>query len=835
MSRHSSRLAIQSPQTPRNGLSFTLAYVGAALIAPRSRPVAWKRVRRPLPLALWVPLALAAWCMPMARAAEPLPQGGTFVRGQGAMSIGTTSLTIVQSSSRGVIDWHSFSIGNGNTVAFSNGAGATLNRITGGDPSSIFGKLTATGSLYLINPQGILVGPSGVVSTGGRFVASTLDICNDAFIQGGDALTLSGTSDASVINLGRISSSGGDVFLIARQAVINAGTVKAPSGTVELAAGETVLLQDSASSRQVFVQAGSQGTVANKGFITAAQVSLQAADGNVYALAGSGTRIRATGTASRDGHVWLVAESGRVEQRGTISAHNADASGGTVDTQATQLAFGRHAMVDAGQWNASTPAFTIDAAAARALRRSLNKGTSVDVTTTGSNGAGGDLDVASSLAWHGAASLTLTAYHNVSVANGTTVANDGAGNLILRADATSIGDAGSVTNRGTIDWSHSTGTVSAFYDMNGAYTAGTQRTNPAWTPLPFSGLLTQSTAYKLVNSGADLDSVAGDLAGIYALGTDVNADGAFVPIGNANTPFTGQFDGMGHRISSLPFSDFSVAKAVPAGPGSDGQNLSLGLFGQVGTSGVVRNLTVNGSIFAPIPGYAGVLAAVNYGTIVNDHTNFASEVPYAASIGGLVGWNAGTIERSSTSVAILGENRTGDLVGTNAVGGKIIQSFATGQVAAAANVGAGGLVGSNAGLIMQSYATGPVFFSPAYCGQSANACMSNGGGLVLNNTGTIEQSFATGAITSVPLISPPAGIADSNQGVIAAGVFWNKQTTGATVGVVLGKQVPATNGLTTAQMSQPASFGPTYDFGPNGVWAMPVGATHPVLRWQLGQ
>jgi large exoprotein involved in heme utilization and adhesion len=80
---------------------------------------------------------------PTAHAAGPLPQGGTFVRGQGAISSGTTSLTIDQSSSRGVINWHSFSIGNGNTVAFNNGAGATLNRITGNWParSALVGRL----------------------------------------------------------------------------------------------------------------------------------------------------------------------------------------------------------------------------------------------------------------------------------------------------------------------------------------------------------------------------------------------------------------------------------------------------------------------------------------------------------------------------------------------------------------------------------------------------------------------------------------------------------------------------------------------------------------------
>ena len=42
-------------------------------------------------------------------------------------------------------------------------------------------------------------------------------------------------------------------------------------------------------------------------------------------------------------------------------------------------------------------------------------------------------------------------------------------------------------------------------------------------------------------------------------------------------------------------------------------------------------------------------------------------------------------------------------------------------------------------------------------------------------------------------------------------------------------------GLTTVQMSTPSSFGPTYDFGPGGVWAMPAGATRPILQWQLAQ
>ena len=415
--------------------------------------------------------------MQLACAGGVLPTGGRYVAGAGTIVGAGNGLVITQpGSTRGVIDWNSFSIGGNNSVTFNNGAGATLNRVTGGSPSAILGRLSATGSLYVINPQGVVVGPSGTVTTGARFVASTLDASDSAFMSG-SALSLSGNSDASVINLGKISSTGGDIFLISRRVVINAGTITAPNGTAELAAGQQVLLQDSATSKQVLVQTGSKGTVVNGGSITAAQISLQAADGNVFALAGGGTRIRATGTAKRDGHVWLVADRGRVEQSGVITASNANGKGGTVDTDAAQLAFGATAAVQAGQWNLSTPAFTIDQAAARTLSGSLNSGTSVAVTTTG---ATGDIGVASNLSWSGPASLTLAAYRNVSIGSGTKIANQGAGNLSLRADATGIDNGGSVTNHGTLDWSKSTGALSAFYDMNGTYVAGTQLSNAAW-------------------------------------------------------------------------------------------------------------------------------------------------------------------------------------------------------------------------------------------------------------------------------------------------------------------------------------------------------------------
>lgn len=54
--------------------------------------------------------------------------------------------------------------------------GLTLLRVKSGNPSAIYGKLASSGSLVLINPNGIFVGPSGVVDVSGALATSSLDI-----------------------------------------------------------------------------------------------------------------------------------------------------------------------------------------------------------------------------------------------------------------------------------------------------------------------------------------------------------------------------------------------------------------------------------------------------------------------------------------------------------------------------------------------------------------------------------------------------------------------------------------------------------------------------------
>ena len=774
-------------------------------------PNRWNFLMRPFVLAMASAYAIAGYGAP------PLPSGGQFVAGSGAITTGSQSVTINQRSPRGVIDWRSFSIGSSRTVTFDNGSGATLNRVTGGDPSTILGQLHASGSVYLINPQGVLVAPNGAIATGGRFVASALNIDPNAFMQGGP-LTFSGGGNGAVINLGKIGSSGGDVLLVSRKAVINAGSIDAPKGTVELVAGNEVLFQDASGGQQVFVQAGSGGAVINAGTIEAAQASLQAADGNVYALAGNRAAIRATGTTTREGHVWLVADKGEVHADGTIIATNADDSGGAVDTRASTLDIGS-ATVLAGHWTLSAPIFTIDGNAASAISRSLGKGTSANVMTTGVNG---DITVSSNVEWQGGASLALNAAHSVSIVPGATIRNIGGGSLTVHADATGINNGGGVGNQGTIDWSRSSGIVSLLYDMHGSYSAGTLLANRCWPGLPSSGYVTQITAYKLVNSATDLGDVSRDLTGNYALGRDIDLkttpSTSFNPIAPADTsPFAGQFDGFGHVVSNLNIQ-------VPI----QGYIRYGGLFGVIGTGGVVRNLGVaNANIEGGMGGSYGALAGRNDGVIAYAWSTggVGSGAPFGGiGGGGLVGWNKGTIERSWSGASVGGNGSYGGLVNQN--DGWIVQSYASGSINVGGSHGSGGgLVGANTGLIQQSYGTGRV-----------GSLIGNGALVEYNaSSGVIEESFAVGWSSDRPTPDTYGAIATMNSGTIHNDVYWNKETTNHPNAVHFaegGSAPPPTNGLTTAQMSNPASF-VSWNFGPSGVWAMPAGATYPVLRWQL--
>ena len=261
------------------------------------------------------------------------PAGEEVAAGSASFDRNGTTLTI-NTSDRVIINWQDFSIASGELTKFiqPSATSAALNRVVSGNPSAIFGTLQANGQIFLINPNGILVGNGAVIDTGG-FIASTFDVSNSEFLSGGN-LHFTGDSAAKVENQGRINAIGGDIILIARH-VENKGELNAPDGTVGLAAGTEVLLAQAGEER-VFVKPAlsdepASGTgILNSGTIQAARAELKAT-GNLYALAINNTGIiRANGAVTRNGRVYLTANGGAITSSGTISAKNQDGTGGKI-------------------------------------------------------------------------------------------------------------------------------------------------------------------------------------------------------------------------------------------------------------------------------------------------------------------------------------------------------------------------------------------------------------------------------------------------------------------------------------------------------------------------
>src|SRR5450830_1231452 len=192
----------------------------------------------------------AAWNVPALAAAPPvntLPTGGTVTYGNATLTQNGNTLNINQTSGQAIANFTTFSIGATATVDISqpSAAAAFLARVTGSDPSLIYGLLKSNGTVALINQNGIMVGPGGVVDVA-RFIASTLNVTDSDFLAG--RLTFNaGATAGDVDNQGTIkTATGGSVYLIGAN-VSNSGIIHSPNGEILLAAGQTVQLVDTAT------------------------------------------------------------------------------------------------------------------------------------------------------------------------------------------------------------------------------------------------------------------------------------------------------------------------------------------------------------------------------------------------------------------------------------------------------------------------------------------------------------------------------------------------------------------------------------------------------------
>ena len=737
---------------------------------------------------LLLALATTALSTTPALAGPALPTGGKVAAGSaviGAPSGG--ALTINQTSSKAIINWGGFSIGQGGKVAFDNGKGATLNRVTGGDLSAIDGLLTGTGSVYLINPNGVIVGKSGVVNVGGTFVASTLDTSNAGFLSGGP-LTFAGPSNAAVVNYGKIGSLGGDVALVAAT-VANSGTIDATNGDAGLLAGYKAVLRDASLDQGRFsVLLGGGGTSAtNSGLIRAADAELRAEGGNVYALAGDTAGvIRATGVKTGGGKVWLVADKGALDVAGTVEAQGAGGTAGGVETSGAQVSLGS-ARIDAhgGTWLVDPYDLTIDATAAGTIDGALSNGTSVveQTSASGASGTGvanpngsGDIVVAVPLTWNTGASLTLSAYRNVDV-NAPITSSDG-GTVNLFADNAALGggvSSGTVvfgsTNASTVGSIASKGIVNIYYNpvsysdtatgttiaYSYDYNAGVPRFTTEGPYLNNVGVGATVYSYMLVDTLAQLQAVETNLTGEYHLNANIDASATatenpisgryagFIPIGfptdsntASETNFTGFFDGGGHTISNLYINRATSGQA--------------GLFAGIASGAYVDNLTVANANVTGTGGNTGIVVGFDDGGVTNVYATTGPGAVTAglanitvsgtvtggggAFTGGVAGQNYGLLSNVHSSATVSGYEYVGGVTGNN-YEGEVIASSATGAITGSYDIG--GLAGAssgNASTLQNVYATGAVTGTGQVGGLAGN----------LNN---LVNGYATGTVTGV--------------------------------------------------------------------------------------
>ncbi|HWY16742.1 MAG TPA: hypothetical protein VNX86_16520 [Rhizomicrobium sp.] len=383
----------------------------------------------------------------------------------------------------------------------------------------------------------------------------------------------------------------------------------------------------------------------------------------------------------------------------------------------------------------------------------------VTVTTTGAGVQARDITVLAGFSWTSGGALTLDAFRALAI--DAPVLVGGLSGLSLVTD-----DGG----------------------KNGALSFGGNG-NVGFANLS-SSLNIDGTPYAFVNTVAGLASaIAANPGGAYAFAGsyDASRDGTYsaAPV---STTFRGAFEGLGNAISNLTVSE--------------GNTGSVGLFADIAAGGTVRDIGImspnmtgagvstvgalagtNAGVIAgsfalggSIAGaYAGGLAGVNSGTLSH---SYATSPTLGSMAGGLVADNFGTISLSYATGAVVGNhpvsNTGGGLAGTNEANAGIVQSFATGAIASTDgqyDCDYGGLVGSNAGAISQSYALGSATSGP----------LGEEGGLVGRNahTAAIVRSYSAGAVTGGSGSYPGGSIGydQSRSGSIAHN-YWDTSTSG---------------------------------------------------------
>ena len=183
-------------------------------------------------------------------------------------------------------------------------------------------------------------------------------------------------------------------------------------------------------------------------------------------------------------------------------------------------------------------------------------------------------------------------------------------------------------------------------------------------------------------------------------------------------PYTGIFDGCNYVITGLCFSGSSLN--------------DVGLFSSVGKGGIIKNVFLKGGNTSGNDNVGGVVG-FNTGTVTN--CGNTGEVSGNGSVGGVVGKNSGTITNCGNTGTVSGRYYVGGVAGVNT--STITSCYNTGNVRS--DDASGGVAGLNIkGKITNCYNTGNI--------ELKGKTVKGGGVVGYNAGGEVTICYNTGDI-----------------------------------------------------------------------------------------
>jgi filamentous hemagglutinin family protein len=243
-----------------------------------------------------------------------LPQKMQVISGEAKLSQ-QDSKCVIHCSDKTFLEWNQFSIGKNEMVRFMQQGADSLavNRVTGNEASHIMGQLIANGNVYLINPQGILIGPDATI-VANTFLATTIDAASEEILKNKEILFQGSTG--FIDQQGLIETKEG-VFLISPK-IEESGTLR---GEHVALAGSTKVLFSPHKRQKIYLSFEvDEGEIDHKGSIEALCTEMKASGAHAKAISSTGT---ITTVKKEAGAIYIVADKGRTTFDGTIKAPSA--------------------------------------------------------------------------------------------------------------------------------------------------------------------------------------------------------------------------------------------------------------------------------------------------------------------------------------------------------------------------------------------------------------------------------------------------------------------------------------------------------------------------------